>query len=451
MRRYAPPAVTAPEIRLGRIPRGYLGTLRTAAQVKRLIRAGAKDFYVRQHAIDVLLQRGVRPKDYLAEIAALFQWVQRHVRYTKDPYRVEVLHSPRRMLELRAGDCDDMTILLGSMLESIGHPVRLVLTGPDPSRPTLFSHIYLETQHQGRWIPCDATMPHPLGWAPRTLVKRIIPFQEEPKHVNRRDGIGRDERPGMAPGADPRHRARRRAAEGPPDQVALDPAQRSGPPGPEPVGRPAAPLRLGERTPPAAAAQDGAPFGASAPALGNPSGGAGPGRDPGAADDPSPRLGPSPLGGPTGVSAAPGLAGASSAAGPAGPPSPSAPAGAGAAHRAGASDRPRRPALTARADTADPAALDGSLREGTELFRRFARFGPDRVRRVAHGRVMPPVVVELGRLVGLIYRSDKWQAGRPRTYIHIMRDPPSLASDIQGRQLFLVGGSYRVTPGGIEG
>jgi hypothetical protein len=151
-----------------------LGTKRTVEHIKALIRAGAKDFYVRQKAIDILLEEGIRPKDYLGEIKALFEWVQRNIRYTKDPFRVEVLHSPRRMLELRAGDCDDMSILLGAMLEAIGHPVRLALAGPDPLRPRLFTHVYLEVYHKGRWIPLDPTMPHPMGWAPRTLVKKII-------------------------------------------------------------------------------------------------------------------------------------------------------------------------------------------------------------------------------------------------------------------------------------
>jgi hypothetical protein len=55
----------------------------------------------------------------LGEIKALFEWVQRNVRYTKDTFRIEVLHSAKRMLKLRAGDCDDMAILLGAMLEAI--------------------------------------------------------------------------------------------------------------------------------------------------------------------------------------------------------------------------------------------------------------------------------------------------------------------------------------------
>jgi hypothetical protein len=163
-----------PQIYLDQIPQGYLGTERTVEHIKALIQEGAKDFYVRQKAIDILLERRVKPKDYAGEIKALFEWVQQNVRYTKDPFRVEVLHSARRMLELRAGDCDDMTTLLGAMLEAIGHPVRLVLAGPDPLRPLLFSHIYLEAYLKGRWIPMDATMPYPMGWAPVGLVKKII-------------------------------------------------------------------------------------------------------------------------------------------------------------------------------------------------------------------------------------------------------------------------------------
>ncbi|BFU90762.1 MAG: hypothetical protein NTAFB01_19490 [Nitrospira sp.] len=180
-RKHAPPTqrytalpFTAPKITLGRIPTGWRGTQKTVEHVQALILAGAKDFYVRQKAIDILLERQVKPKDYLAEIKALFEWVQQHIRYTKDTFQVEVLHSAKRMLELRAGDCDDMAILLGAMLEAIGHPVRLVLSGPGPLKPDFFTHIYLEVFHKGRWISLDATMPYPMGWAPSTLMKKII-------------------------------------------------------------------------------------------------------------------------------------------------------------------------------------------------------------------------------------------------------------------------------------
>lgn len=175
MKRYALPPPQPPEISLGKIPGGFRGTAKTLAHMRALIRQGVKDFYVRQKAIDILLDSRIRPKDYLGEIKALFEWVQREVRYTKDPFRLEVLHSPRRLLELRAGDCDDMSILLGAMLEAVGHPVRLVIVGPDPTRPALFTHVYLEVFHRGRWIALDATMPHGMGWAPPSFVKKVIP------------------------------------------------------------------------------------------------------------------------------------------------------------------------------------------------------------------------------------------------------------------------------------
>jgi hypothetical protein len=180
-RRYRLPGGTAPEVTTFRIPSGPRGTDRTVAHIKSLILDGAKDFTVRQKAIDILMARAVRPKDYLGEIKALFEWVQRNIRYTRDPFRVELLHSPRRMLELRAGDCDDMTILLGAMLQSIGHPVRVVVVGPDPLRPGLFTHVYPEVSYRGHWIPLDPTMPHPMGWAPRALTKKVISLRRRPR------------------------------------------------------------------------------------------------------------------------------------------------------------------------------------------------------------------------------------------------------------------------------
>jgi len=92
-----------------------------------------------------------------------------------------------------------------------------------------------------------------------------------------------------------------------------------------------------------------------------------------------------------------------------------------------------------------------SMRQGMGLYRAFNGFDPSRVMKVHHSRVIPPMVVELGELVGLMYRSDKWLRGNPRTYIHRMEHPPRLVSNIEGTQLYIVGGSYQVTPRGIEG
>lgn len=168
-----------PKIFVYRIPKGTRGTLVTARLIARLIRDGAKDFYVRQKAIEIFRVCRVPAKDRDGEVRALFDWVRRNVRYTRDIFRVELLHTARRMLELRAGDCDDMTILLGAMLLATGHPVRLALVGFRPERPHIYTHIYPEVNIRGRWTPIDATVHRPLGWAPPALWKRICEIDKE--------------------------------------------------------------------------------------------------------------------------------------------------------------------------------------------------------------------------------------------------------------------------------
>jgi transglutaminase-like putative cysteine protease len=173
------PRFVVPRIRVIRVPEGDSGTLVTARIIARLIKEGARDFYVRQKAIEVLRRYQVRPKDRMGEVCALFDFVRRRIRYTRDIWGIELLHTARRMLELRAGDCDDMTILLGAMLLSTGHPVRLVLAGYRPAKPHGYTHIYPEVNVWGRWMAADPTLPHPIGWEPRALWKSVCELGKE--------------------------------------------------------------------------------------------------------------------------------------------------------------------------------------------------------------------------------------------------------------------------------
>lgn len=174
------PRLVVPKIIRVKVPRGPRGTLRTAHMIGDLVLEGAKDFYVRQKAIEIFREYGVRPKDRFGEVCALFDWVRKNIRFTRDIFRVELLHTARRMLELRAGDCDDLTITLGAMLVSTGHPVRLALVGFRPERPHAYSHIYPEVNLNGRWIAIDPSVQsRPMGFAPPALWKRICELTKE--------------------------------------------------------------------------------------------------------------------------------------------------------------------------------------------------------------------------------------------------------------------------------
>jgi len=83
------------------------------------------------------------------------------------------------------------------------------------------------------------------------------------------------------------------------------------------------------------------------------------------------------------------------------------------------------------------------------IFEAFAGCPAARVVTTTLDRVIPGILVDMGALRGLVYSKD--HGGTKRTYIHFMDDPPRLMCDPDGRQLYVLGGSYRVTQRGIEG
>jgi len=134
-----------------------------------VIRKGRKTLQVRLLALDLI--NDLLQKDFSGEISTLFYFVRDRIRYVRDIRGVETLQEPERTLQVRSGDCDDKVILLGSMLESIGHQVRLVAVG---FRPGHFSHVYLETKVGTKWVPLETTEPTHIGWRPNAVSKMTV-------------------------------------------------------------------------------------------------------------------------------------------------------------------------------------------------------------------------------------------------------------------------------------
>jgi len=117
------------------------------------------------------LTRRLSQKDRGGELRALFDFVQRRIRYLGDARGIETLQTPLETLQLGAGDCDDKAMLLSALAEIIGYPTRFVAVGMQPDR---FSHVYVEAKLRDSWIPLDATEPHAAGWAPSGVVSRMV-------------------------------------------------------------------------------------------------------------------------------------------------------------------------------------------------------------------------------------------------------------------------------------
>jgi transglutaminase-like putative cysteine protease len=148
--------------RLVDIPNGAAGVFTTASTMRQLINAYKTDVELRSTAANLVFL--TPEKNDLAEVEALFNFVRDNIRYLKDVHAVETLTTPDRTLQLGYGDCDDQVVLLGSLLESIGYPTKIVLTGYGD--PGIFEHVYLQTLIQNQWVDMDPTEQIPLGFAP---------------------------------------------------------------------------------------------------------------------------------------------------------------------------------------------------------------------------------------------------------------------------------------------
>lgn len=155
--------------RLGFIPEGRDGTLATLKIMRQLVRAGKTSLPIRSLAVQ--LTNGNRQKDWMAEVKSLHAFVRDNIRYVKDIRDVETVHDPETVLKIGAGDCDDKSVLLAALLESIGHPTRFVAIGFQPDD---FSHVYLETLIGKSWIPLETTEPVEVGWAAPGAVSHLV-------------------------------------------------------------------------------------------------------------------------------------------------------------------------------------------------------------------------------------------------------------------------------------
>lgn len=153
------------------IPDGKAGTVATLKIMKELVKAGKTTLPVRNLALSLI--SGLPQKDYFNELKVLHRFVRDNIRYVRDVHGVETVQTPDVTLALRAGDCDDKSVLLAALLESIGHPTRFVAIG---FKPDDFVHVYVENRVGTAWVPAETTEPVDVGWSPKNIVSRIYVY-----------------------------------------------------------------------------------------------------------------------------------------------------------------------------------------------------------------------------------------------------------------------------------
>ena len=133
------------------------GTVQTIRVMRQLIDRSLSDASFVRFTRDVV--RNVAAHDELGELEAIYNWALSNIRFTKDPLTKETLFPPQELLKIRAGDCDDFSMLLSAMALALGYPARLITVAANGMEPGEFSHVYSEVEFppaSGSWIPMDA-------------------------------------------------------------------------------------------------------------------------------------------------------------------------------------------------------------------------------------------------------------------------------------------------------
>ncbi len=88
---------------------------------------------------------------------AMFYFVQKNFNYLNDPLAFEYYKTPQESFNSNSGDCDDASILLSSLLQSVGLQTRFVF---------VLKHVYVQVKiseakssykDEDGWINLDAT------------------------------------------------------------------------------------------------------------------------------------------------------------------------------------------------------------------------------------------------------------------------------------------------------
>jgi Transglutaminase-like superfamily len=153
---------------------GDTGTEQTISLLRSLVDDAWKDPFVNRTAIEIVRNAGVQPYDSWGQIRAIYNWVKGNFYFVNDPVMKEALRPTHELLQLLAGDCDDINAnVLPSLLGTIGYETRLVTIAADPNAPDSFSHVYAEVFQDGNWYPLDAARPGAVfGVAPPHFFRR---------------------------------------------------------------------------------------------------------------------------------------------------------------------------------------------------------------------------------------------------------------------------------------
>lgn len=155
-------AAMAARASVERIAGGDLGSFQTTGKMRGLVNGALTDPLVIETARSVVTFCNSR--DYDCRAQQIRSWLAEHFQFINDPYGVELLSTPRYLLNAIAtrgyaqGDCDDVSILAATLGKAVGLRAKFVLVGFEGPRAP-FRHVFTILRGSKSWYSMDVTKP----------------------------------------------------------------------------------------------------------------------------------------------------------------------------------------------------------------------------------------------------------------------------------------------------
>lgn len=141
---------STPNSQMMALPDGLAGNIATIDFMRKVAREKAHHPKVREFATKILAANQIPSHAYKSEALAIGGFVKARMRYVRDPRDAEMLQDPVMLIDklekqgMASGDCDDMSLLIATLLLSIGgDPLFRAVRYREKSGN--YNHIYIVT------------------------------------------------------------------------------------------------------------------------------------------------------------------------------------------------------------------------------------------------------------------------------------------------------------------
>jgi hypothetical protein len=163
---------------------GERGTFQTIQSLLDIAHEQKINPKIRNFALKIINNAGVRDHDYLNEALAIGKYVQEKYRYVRDPKRNEYIITPLEAIQnlddgTFRGDCEDMSLLIGTLIASLGgNPYFTIVKYNKDAKG--YQHIYItvidrnQLKKKEKLVIDAIKKDRAIGYEPRSDVKKYI-------------------------------------------------------------------------------------------------------------------------------------------------------------------------------------------------------------------------------------------------------------------------------------